>query len=176
MITEERINELLKEINEVLALTNWSVKPTSENVNKLSKVYKKVFNKPLLITCSTCIIEAYYELKEITNQTLIKMSEKKESAFQIEEGKLITLHGMSDDLTAVNVTDEKAVEFLAHEPRLIKHFAKFPEDWEKRVAKYKASKVKKSTAPVEKAVSTPAEAPANESAPAKTAKASKAKK
>jgi hypothetical protein len=56
------------------------------------------------------------------------MSEQK-CDFKLKQGKRITLHGMTDDLSNANITNEKAVLFLKASPACAKFFEVLPSNW-----------------------------------------------
>ena len=60
---------------------------------------------------------------------------------KLKEGKCLHLFGTSEYL--FDVTDEQAETFLAQMPNAIESFKKFPEDWQERVEKRKARKMRK---------------------------------
>ena len=120
--------DLLTGIEKVLEIKNWTSKKESSEVQLISDVYKQAFKKNLRISCGTCIIEAYFELKELyENKTML--TQKTMGQFELKKNKMIAVHGLNDVITSSNLTDEKAIKLLSKYPSHIESFEKYPDNW-----------------------------------------------
>lgn len=129
--------DLKASIEQVLSVKNWSAKRSSEEVKLISSVYRQAFDKKLRVTCGTCIIEAYFELKDLYQNQLM-LNQKTMGQFKLKPNKIIQLHGQPDAYTNANMTDEKAIEILRLVPSHIKTFEEYPENWQELTTGVKA--------------------------------------
>lgn len=126
---------------------------TPAAIKFLQELYFKVTGNTVYAGCKGCHIKAANYLSSLTYQTLKTMSEKK---FTLKKGVSIEYPFRSGQrLTAGNITDQKAAEYLINNPTGIQHFSDFPQD-------DKGNLLLEQWFPSEKA-----EEPKKESAPAK---------
>lgn len=119
---------VMDQINKVIELKDkiFKKKLSKDETQFIRKVYFGVFGKRLSGTCGTCIIDAYFELKNLTKQ---KIESMKNRLFQIKDGEVLSMHGMAESYTNANLTNRAALTVLKLNRGCIKFFTKFPENW-----------------------------------------------
>jgi hypothetical protein len=105
-----------------------SLKADSELMREV-RYLTKVYLHRTLTGCSSCAMDAYIELTHI-KPTDYDMEEK---LYEIFAGAIYD-PTVDDHFNNTTLTDEISERILKHNKAYIKHFRKFPEDWEKRVA------------------------------------------
>lgn len=100
--------------------------PLRREVRYLTKVYLH----RTLTGCSSCAMDAYFELLNI-KPTDIDMETK---LYELKAGALLYDREADAHYSGFNLTDEVAEKLLKAQPINIQHFRKFPEDWQARVA------------------------------------------
>jgi len=108
-----------------------SSKYTPEEARLIKKLYEINFKKPLNISCSNCISDAYFELRNLKKKN--KLIEHMKSEYKLKPGAIIIK--AKNGLIVFNrfsVTDELAEIALSENPGLIKYFESYPNDWEIR--------------------------------------------
>lgn len=104
-----------------------SLKADSELMREV-RYLTKVYLHRTLTGCSSCAMDAYIELIHI------KPTDNMEKQYELNAGALLYDRATDNHYSNFNLTDEVAEALLKAQPLHIKHFRKFPEDWEKRVA------------------------------------------
>lgn len=98
----------------------------SEAIQFLQKLYKQVTGNTVYAGCKGCHIKAANYLTSLTYQNLLTMSEQK---FKLKKGVSIEWPYRSGQrITAGNLTDAKAAEFLYNHPKGIDHFEEYPQN------------------------------------------------
>lgn len=106
---------------------------------RIGELYQRILGKQIVnMNCQDCYRDAFIETYTYLQRTG-KLPEEKH--YKLKEGKCLHLFGTSEYL--FDVTDEQAETFLAQMPNAIESFKKFPEDWQERVEKRKARKMRK---------------------------------
>lgn len=99
---------------------------TPAAIKFLQDLYFKVTGNTVYAGCKGCHIKAANYLSSLTYETLKIMSEKK---FTLKKGVSIEYPFRSGQrLTAGNITDQKAAEYLINNPSGVQHFSAFPKD------------------------------------------------
>lgn len=93
----------------------------------VAKIYFDFFGIRLRTGCGTCLIEAYFELKNLTKE---KLEQMKNRLFKIKEGEVLGMHGMAESYTNANLTNRGALTVLKLNRGCIRLFTAFPENWE----------------------------------------------
>jgi hypothetical protein len=94
---------------------------TTGRKRKIREAYKILTGKSIKITCSTCYLEALFE---IINNTKIMSTPN----YQLKKGVLLQAFGdASKTCTNDTLTDELAVWYLAHYPEKAIYFARMPQ-------------------------------------------------
>lgn len=113
------------QIEKVLSYGNDYVNNTANNKKKklLRQLYYELFNQRIR-NCSTCIIEAYFKIKQLTN-----LKTKIMTQFKLKAGKQIQKHGQRNVITNANLTDETAIDLLKSNKGYKKFFEEMPSNW-----------------------------------------------
>lgn len=118
----------MEEINKVLELKEkiFKKKLSNEESKFIRQVYYNKFSIRLRSNCGTCIIDAYFELKNLTNEKIKTMSKR---LFKIKDGEVLSMHGIAESYTNANMTNRAALTMLKLNRGCIKFFTQFPENW-----------------------------------------------
>ena len=132
--------------------------------NTLASLYRQCFHKHLNTGCSNCWLDAFVMLRRLTKQTFEDM---KNRLFELKAGALLVdvINGDNAKMaTHHNLTDELALYHLRTNPKSIRLFSKYPENWQE------LAEAEAEPQPTNEAEPAPTEeeapAPANEDAPA----------
>lgn len=96
----------------------------------LESLYERYFHRKLNKGCTSCWLDAFVLLMRFDTSKLKIMAERK---FELKAGALlIDVKAGRNDLMAThhNLTDELALYHLHANPKCIKHFSKYPANWE----------------------------------------------
>ena len=148
--------------------------------NTLASLYRQCFHKHLNTGCSNCWLDAFVMLRRLTKQTFEDM---KNRLFELKAGALLVdvINGDNAKMaTHHNLTDELALYHLRTNPKSIRLFSKYPENWQE-LAEAEAEPQPKATnedapAPAEEAEVEVAELAEAEAEPQPKAKAKRKKK
>lgn len=97
---------------------------------QLEALYERYFHRKLNKGCTNCWLDAYVLLMRFDIGKLKSMAARK---FELKAGALlIDVKSGRNDLMAThhNLTDELALYHLRTNPKCIKHFSKYPANWE----------------------------------------------
>lgn len=97
---------------------------------QLEELYERYFHRRMNKGCTSCWLDAYALLMRYDIQKLSAMVDRK---FELKAGALlIDVKEGRNDLMAThhNLTDELALYHLRTNPKCIRHFSKYPENWE----------------------------------------------
>ena len=98
--------------------------------NTLASLYRQCFHKHLNTGCSNCWLDAFVMLRRLTKQTFEDM---KNRLFELKAGALLVdvINGDNAKMaTHHNLTDELALYHLRTNPKSIRLFSKYPENWQ----------------------------------------------
>ncbi len=98
--------------------------------NTLASLYRQSFHKHLNTGCSNCWLDAFVMLRRLTKQTFEDM---KNRLFELKAGALLVdvINGDNAKMaTHHNLTDELALYHLRTNPKSIRLFSKYPENWQ----------------------------------------------
>lgn len=97
------------------------------------RLHKQITHTPLNKGCGECWVDAYAVLMRIDDGEFKKISERK---FDLKAGALLIDPVTGDNsklCTRKNLTDELAIYHLRANPKCIKKFSKYPENWQELV-------------------------------------------
>ena len=119
----------------------------------------RLFNKAITLTgCSDCYRDAYVI---IYNRLKSEKKMPVVANYILKNGALLHVFG-SSAYYSHQVSDEVAEKFLKEDPELISQFAKYPEDWKKRIEKKAEKKSEKVAETPSKEAEAETEAPKEE--------------
>ncbi len=98
--------------------------------NTLASLHRQCFHKHLNTGCSNCWLDAFVMLRRLTKQTFEDM---KNRLFELKAGALLVdvINGDNAKMaTHHNLTDELALYHLRTNPKSIRLFSKYPENWQ----------------------------------------------
>jgi hypothetical protein len=89
-------------------------------------------------------------IARMSDEKLNQIKTKTMAQFELKKDKLIMLHGMSQQVSSKNLTDEMAIALLSKYPSHIKTFEKYPANWEELCGRkpVEVSKPKKVELPI----------------------------
>ena len=96
-------------------------------MSQFVNTYKQIFGTTPCITCKGRLEQSVTQLKNALTNNPGLMEEKK---FVIKDNTVISTFGTSLSYTNANITDESAIEILRRNPKTIKWFKTFPDDWQ----------------------------------------------
>ena len=106
------------------------IKESAEFRTRLERLYLEAFRRRLNKGCTSCWRDAYVLLMRYDIEKLTTMASRN---FELKAGALlIDVKKGANDLMAThhNLTDELALYHLRTNPKCIKMFSKYPENWE----------------------------------------------
>lgn len=104
-----------------------------EKSAEFEKLYKLVTGKQLT-GCSNCRADAFIEIMSIKPSKLKAIMTRK---FKLRNGVLLyDINNSSNNATNKNLTDELALHHLKSDPKKIKYFEVYPENWQEMVETY----------------------------------------
>ena len=147
--------ELQERIQKVLSYektkSKWRGNHNSIEFVEASKLNNDLFGMPLNRTkkCK-CIEDLFYMIARMSTEKLNQIKSKTMAQFELKKDKLIMLHGMSQQISNKNLTDDIAISILTKYPSHIKTFDKFPANWEELCGRkpIEVSKPKKAETPI----------------------------
>lgn len=115
------------------ATTGLTPESDTASLVRFSGIYLDVYGVEPCITCTEKLRKAIQKLNKWAATTnTIRM----ENTFKLKPNVLITRHGLVQDYTNANLTDEVAIELLAKGLVREDVFAEMPENWEELVNSY----------------------------------------
>ena len=106
------------------------IKESAEFRTRLESLYYEAFHKRMNQKCTSCWLDAFVVLMRYDINKIASMAERQ---FELKAGALL-LDGVKgdNDLMAShhNLTDELALYHLRTNPKCIRLFAKYPENWQ----------------------------------------------
>lgn len=109
------------------------IKEDKEFRGQLERLYERYFHRKLNKGCTSCWLDAYVLLMRYDINKLTQMADRQ---FELKAGALLVdvVSGANELMASHhNLTDELALYHLRTNPKCIKHFAKYPENWEELV-------------------------------------------
>lgn len=125
----------MTDIEQVIELKDriFKNKLTPEEQRFIRQIYFNSTGKKKKGGCSTCFVEMFMELKSINPKQYIPMKDK---LFLIEDGEVLSMHGVSESYTNANLNNRGALTMLKLNRGCIKFFTKVPENWASLVDKF----------------------------------------
>lgn len=128
LFNQEELNDLLQNSAEV-------IEQDASLKGKLLAFYRYAFAEQPCGNCQGKIHGYLMKLKKIDMDT-INENKSREFNFKNDTICVPVKFGQAQMFTNANLTDEKAIEILAENPKRAGLFAKLPEGWEERVNSY----------------------------------------
>lgn len=97
---------------------------------RLDSLHARYFHQHLNVNCTSCWLDAYALLMRYDIEKLTKMANRQ---FELKAGALLVDVVCGDNAlmcTRHNLTDELAIYHLRTNPKCLKMFAKYPDNWE----------------------------------------------
>ena len=125
---------------------------TSRDRALLQKAYTDHIGAWTPTSCSNCVYDRYLELYVKVKNNISVMEDT--NKFKLASGVLLQLgFGSSEFITASTCTDEKAIQVLRLNPKDIRFFTQYPDNWEELISDElptKATETKPKTVDAEK--------------------------
>lgn len=126
-MTEQEIKSLLEEIR-VRSLSGGLL---TSDCRFIEKYYERItFQAFVKRNCSSCYKDSFIEMYTSFAQHGLRPEPK----FTLKNGVVLQSASFSNFLTASNLTDEKAIEWIRDNQSRITLFATYPENWKELIA------------------------------------------